>query len=114
MAQELAKTLSSKPRKEPPKLSGPKLFPKKDRVSRQVFLSEEMWRELSEAAEFHSDVFEAMGAKETVSRNDLIDGFLRWALDAYWEDKGGRPTTEDEWGRKVKRHAELLKKSEQQ
>lgn len=99
--------------KRRPTVTGPRLLPKKKTISRQVFLEPEMWEELKDTAKFHSDVFDAMEASETVSRNDLIESFLRWALDAYWEDKGGRPTSEKDRNEKVKRHAEALRKTPQ-
>jgi hypothetical protein len=98
--------------KRSPDVSGPKLLPKKKTISRQVFLEPEMWAELSDAANFHSEVFEVMGAGEKVSRNDVIASFLRWALDSYWEDKGGRPTTVKDRQAKVDRHAAALSDSE--
>lgn len=94
--------------KKGPKLSGPKLLPKKATVSRQVFLPEKMWEELKEAARFHGDAFKHLGSTEGVSRNDLIDAFLQWALDAYWDDKGGRPTSKEDWDKKAERHAQAL------
>ncbi len=74
----------------------PTLLPQDNRDPRQVFLASEMWEELTEAAKFHTLVFEKMGADEKVSRNDLIDSFLKWALEAYWDDKGGKPKTDAE------------------
>jgi hypothetical protein len=107
-------SLKKQASKKSPTVSGPKLLPQKATVSRQVFLTEEMWDELKEAARFHGDVFKRMGSSEGVSRNDLIDSFLHWALDSYWEDKGGRPTSEKDWDEKVDRHAEALKKQQQE
>lgn len=95
----------------PPQVTGPKLLPKKKTVARQVFLEPERWTELADAASFHTQVFEEMGADERVSRNDLIDSFLGWALAEYWKDKGGRPTSERDRAEKVKRHAEALTKT---
>lgn len=103
--------LSIRPPKKRPVVSGPKLLPKKRAIARNVYLAPEMWAELDEAADFHGAVFEAMGADEKVSRNDVIDAFLRWALDAYWEDKGGRPGSANELQAKAKRHADALKKA---
>lgn len=98
--------------KKSPTVSGPTLMPKKATVSRQVFLTGEMWVELKEAARFHSETFKALGSAEGVSRNDLIEAFLRWALDSYWDDKGGHPTSKEEWAKKVERHAEALRKQQ--
>lgn len=98
--------------KKPMVEKSPTLLPKEkpDRPARQVFLAPEMWRELSEAADFHTLVFKKMGVEETVSRNDLIESFLTWALDAYWDDKGGKPKTEAERSTRVAASAEKLKK----
>jgi hypothetical protein len=95
-----------------PTVSGPKLPTPKATVSRSVFLTEEMWEQLSEASRFHSETFKKLGSKEGVSRNDMIDSFLTWALESYWEDKGGRPSSDEDWARKVARHAEALKKAQ--
>lgn len=96
------------PRKTPP-VPGPKLLPNKATVARQVFLTEKMWEELKEAARFHSDLFKELKSSEGVSRNDLIDFFLEWALEAYWKEKGGKPTSKDDWDRKVIRAAEQVR-----
>jgi hypothetical protein len=98
------------PRPRSPSLmsSSPRLLPRKKPVDRKVFLEEDLWKELSDAAEFHTKVFEELGSDEKVSRNDIIDTFLRWALDAYWDDKGGKPKNATDGAAKVKRHAEKL------
>ena len=90
----------------------PTLLPKEkpERPARQVFLALEMWTKLSEAADFHTLIFEKMGETETVSRNDLIESFLKWALEAYWEDKGGEPKNEAERASRAAAAAEKLKK----
>ena len=92
-------------------VSSPVLLPKKKVLDRRVFLSADLWAELSEAAEFHQAVFSAMGADETVSRNDVVAAFLQWAVVAYWEDKGGKPTSKADAETKAKRHAEQLAKA---
>lgn len=88
----------------------PTLLPKTKREERRVFLDPSLWEELSDVAEFHSEVFAAMGAQEKVSRNDLIESFLTWAMESYWEDKGGRPISREDREKKVRRSAEHLKK----
>ncbi len=75
--------------------AGPTLLPKEKRPDRKVFLPESMWEELTRAAEFHQAAFEAIERTDSVSRNDLIENFLRWALDEYWDRVGGRPTPAD-------------------
>jgi hypothetical protein len=67
------------------------LLPQPTRPDKRVFLPEEMWSALSRAAEFHEEAFKKMGRDEAVSRNRIIENFLEWALDTYWEDKGGEP-----------------------
>lgn len=91
--------------------SGPVLVPKKKTIARSVYLEPATWLELAEAAEFQTAVFEALGHEEKVSRNDVIDAFISWALKAYWDDKGGRPTTKAERAEKARRHAEATKKN---
>lgn len=88
----------------------PTLLPKRKREERRVFLEPELWRELDHIAEFHTEVFSAMGADEKVSRNDVIAAFLQWAVDAYWQERGGRPTSDRDRTEKVRRHAEQLKR----
>jgi hypothetical protein len=98
---------SDSPKKTRP-MSGPTLFPAKKREERRVFLEPIRWEELSEVAEFHSLVFKEMGADERVSRNDIIDAFLKWATESYWDDKGGKPVTASDRLEKAKRHAKKL------
>lgn len=100
------------PAREAPTVSSPKLLPRKRPVDKKVFLEEELWLELADAARFHTQVFTEMGSEETVSRNDLIDVFLRWALKEYWEDKGGKPVTDKERADKAKRYAQKLQSAE--
>jgi hypothetical protein len=101
-------------KKPPPVTKHPTLMPKKKREERRVFLEPELWTELSEAAEFHTEVFKAMGEDETASRNDIIEAFLRWAVASYWEDKGGKPTSDADRARKASKHAEGLKAQRKQ
>lgn len=110
MGSPSVSSLRTQASKKSPLVSGPTLLPKKATVSRQVFLTEQMWNELKETARFHGDVFKLLGSTEGVTRNDLIDAFLRWALDSYWEEKGGMPTSKDDWDKKVQRHSDALRK----
>lgn len=92
-----------------PAMSSPKLLPKKRPVDKKVFLEEELWEELANAARFHTQAFKEMGSTETVSRNDLIALFLGWALDEFWEEKGGKPAPDsDAWQVKAKSFAKRL------
>lgn len=93
-----------------PTVTGPTLLPE-PATSRQVFLAPEMWDELAEAAKFHAQVFRELGSREGVSRNDIIKHFLKWALEAYWADKGGRPTSVEDRVKKAEKHAAVLKKN---
>lgn len=91
----------------------PTLLPpekKETRIARNVFLWAKFWDELSTAAEFQTDAWHEIDPKNpSVSRNDLIEGFLDWALDVYWESKGGKPKDKAEWKAKAKAEAERLK-----
>jgi hypothetical protein len=104
---------TNQPRRKPAlAVKGPKLLPSRRAISRQVVADEALWAQLGEAAEFHGDVFKAMDADEKVSRNDIVVSFLEWALQEYWDDKGGKPTSKTEWAEKVKKHAETLRAGE--
>ncbi len=92
-----------------PSLKPPSLLPKTQKEERRVFLELALWEDLTDTAEFHTETFKEMGADEKVSRNDLIESFLRWALKAFWDDKGGRPKTAAERKKKVAAFAEWLK-----
>ena len=95
-------------------VKSPTLLPKEKpagKKPRQVFLEPSFWAELSEAADFHSAVFQVMDPKnESVSRNDLVENFLRWALDVYWQNVGGRPGTDSEKQVRAAAYAAALKK----
>jgi len=71
--------------------SAPSLLPRPLRPDKRVFLPPELWEGLSRAAKFHEEAFAKMDRHESVSRNDIIESFLTWALDTYWKDKGGEP-----------------------
>lgn len=79
-----------------------------------VFLTQEMWDELTEAARFHTAAFAASGLAERVSRNDLIEDSLIWAIAAYWADKGGKPVTKTEFTERAKAFGERLKRERSQ
>ena len=90
---------------------GPEIRRKKKEVqSSSVHLAPELWAALTDTAAFATEAFAATGKPEIVSRNDLIEELLIWGLDAYWEDKGGRPTTPKERAEKVAKLAARLKK----
>jgi hypothetical protein len=93
--------------------TSPTLLPQAVRPDKRVFLPEEMWEALSRAAKFHEEVFKKMERDESVSRNKIIEGFLEWALESYWDDKGGEPPgSGPERERKVAAHAAKLLKEE--
>jgi hypothetical protein len=94
-----------------PVVTGPRIKPK-NLVRSSVYLPRQMWPELDEAADFQSLVFKHLGVEETASRNDMVREFLRWALELFWQDKGGRPISDKEREDKAKRFAELLRKEE--
>lgn len=93
---------------------GPTLLPpapeEDPRKPQNVKLLAEFWEELKEAAKFHTEVFREMDPNNpSVSRNDVIENFLRWALDVYWDDKGGRPKNAADRAAKVAATAAKLK-----
>lgn len=90
-------------------MPAPTLLPKEKREERRVFLPKKMWAALDQCAEFHQAAFDFIGAKESVSRNDLIQTFMGWAIDAYWAEKGGAPKNEKDRAEKVKRFAEAMR-----
>lgn len=91
-------------------MAGPDITPKEKKEERRVFARAELWSALTMVARFHSRVFELKGVDQKVSRNDTIEAFLDWAEKAYWEDKGGPPTSDDDFEAKAKAYAEKLKK----
>lgn len=98
-------------RRRSPLVRGPKLVPPEELQRGTVYLPPEYWAQLDSVAKFHTKVYGALGAKGKVSRNDVIASFLEWALDEYWADKGGQPTTDAEADSKARAHAEALRKS---
>jgi hypothetical protein len=86
-------------------VTGPAISPKPKRKARKLYLEDSLWERLSYAADFHGEVFEAMGSNEKVSINDIAESFLEWSDGAYWADKGGRPESKQDRAEKVKRHA---------
>lgn len=83
-----------------------------ERTPRSVFLFLQQWDDLTEAADFHSEAFKAIDTKNpAVSRNDLIENFLQWALAVYWEENvGGKPKGDAERKVKLAAFVEKLKK----
>lgn len=86
--------------------------PTEQRVDRKLFLFREHWDELADLAEFHQEVFREMKSTESVSRNDIIENFIKWAEDRYWERVGGAPTSDADRAKKIVLLAELLKKEQ--
>lgn len=74
-----------------------------------MFLEPEVWEQLTDTAKFHTEAFAETDHVESVSRNDLIESFLKWALEAFWTDKGGMPKTPAERKKKVTAFAVLIK-----
>ncbi len=64
---------------------------------------------MSEAAELHTQTFKRIGKKETVSRNDLVEDFLKWALASFWEERGENPRTDADREKWLTVAAEILK-----
>lgn len=90
-------------------MTGPRLLPKRPPgTPRQVYLPKEKWERLKAAAKFHSDAFKGLGSTEGVSRNEMIEDLLEWALEAYWEQVGGPPGPKDR-AAKVEKMTEILR-----
>lgn len=99
------------PLKRRPVPKPPKMLPRTKPVDRKVYLASERWDELMEAASFQTAAFKAAGSTESVSRNDIVDFLLGWALEAFWEGKGGKPAVDTaEWRAKVEAEAARIKK----
>lgn len=105
-----------------PQLQGPVIRPKRKKEERRVFLEPELWTALTRAATFHEKVFGELhrlkGLKaddaQKLSRNDIIEGFLEWALAEYWNDKGGEPPeAASEYAEKVRAFAKRMLADEQ-
>lgn len=80
------------------------------RKAQNVKLLPDFWAELSETSAFHTDVWKEIDPKApSVPRNDLVDGFLRWANEVYWDDVGGKPKNAEDRAAKVKLKAEKLR-----
>lgn len=98
---------------QPPTSASPKVRRRKVRRKRvPVALPDQMWADLAYAARFATAAFKHSGDPESVSRNDFIEDSLTWALAAYWEDKGGEPSSEEEFEKKAKAHGAKLKARE--
>lgn len=96
-------------------MAGPEGPPPRDEtIARSVYLSPQLWDALKKTADFHTRFFKARGLDQVASRNDMIDSFLRWAVEEYWIDKGGEPTSEREMDEKADRHAEKMKAQNKQ
>jgi hypothetical protein len=94
-------------------MPGPHLLPKPKREERRVFLPKELWKRLDDCAEFHQEAFDVLGAKESVSRNDIIEVFMGWAIKAYWADRGGYPENARDRAEKARAFAESMRKTDQ-
>lgn len=110
IARVLAVSMSHKPTTSPDVSSPPGVPLKKLPRASQVRMDDEDWKDLDEIARFHEETFRLQGAKQDVSRNDVIVAFLAWARGAFWDDKGGRPKNEKEFQEKVKQHVARLAK----
>lgn len=102
----------SRPVVTKPQRAGPQLLPKEKKVDRKVFLPEPQWDALARAAEFHEEAFKFLDRNESVSRNDIVQTFLKWALEEYWAGFGGEPTSATDRQRKVELLAERILKDE--
>lgn len=101
--------LVTQPSRRGPALSAPNFFPA-NLIQRLVSFDPDDWAELKEIAEFHSDVFKKMGADQNASRQDMHAALMKWAIDEYWKDKGGKPTSKADWAEKAEKFSHRLKK----
>lgn len=99
---------SPTPATRPPSVP-PRVRPTKKPIDKRVFLEESLWDDLTEMAQWHTDLFKGAGVDETVSRNDIIAEFLAWAVSQYWISIGGKPSDEKDRLAKLKREIEKLK-----
>lgn len=76
----------------------------------KVRLTSQLWDELAEAAQFETEVWALAKFDKVVSRNDLIEKYLLWALKEYWEEKDGKPTSREDRASKAKAAAEALRR----
>lgn len=88
----------------------PKMLPRTKPIDRKVYLDAERWAQLMDAARFQTEAFAAAGSTESVSRNDIVDFLLGWALDAFWEGKGGKPLSVEDRAKKVEAEAARIRK----
>lgn len=79
------------------------------RDEKRVFLAPEKWLAIDDVAAFHDEAYELLKIKQSVSRNDVVERFVDWALEQFWEAKGGRPKTAAERKKKVAEFAEEMK-----
>lgn len=84
-----------------------------EKSPRQVFLERSVWAELKDAAKFHTETFRLMNpAAASVSRNEIVENFVNWALGVYWTRVGGKPKNAAERGEKMKTLAVELRKEQ--
>lgn len=92
--------------------NGPNLLPTRLLPPKKVVIEEGLWAELQELAEFHQATFKKMGSADKVSRTEVVDTFLRWAVEQFWKDRGGKPTNESDRDKKAGDYAAFLKKQQ--
>lgn len=84
---------------------------KSKKVSRQVFLDPELWERLMKIADFQTEAWKMVDPKNlSTSRNTVIESFLVWAADTFWENRGGEPTSLGDREEKLAPYSAQLKK----
>ena len=92
-----------------PMIDPPDFLPTQ-RDEKRVFLEPEKWVELEDVADFTNEAYEELKIKGALSRNDVIERLLIWGLEAFWDERGGRPKTITERKKKVAEYAAWLKR----
>ncbi len=95
----------------------PVVIPKKKLLARSIGLDPDIWDELDEVANYETVVhreLKSLDQESEVSRNEVVGSFLRWALDTWWQARGGRPTSERERAEKLRADVERRKKEDKQ
>lgn len=91
--------------------SGPSIVPPRLATPKKVVLADDLLKRVDQVAKFYDDVFRKMGAKDpSTSRTEVVDEFMRWAIDQFWKDRGGEPQTGEERSRRVAQYAGELEK----
>lgn len=92
-----------------PMINPPDFLPVQ-RDEKRVFLEPERWADLEDVASFTNEAYEELKIKGALSRNDIVERLLGWGLEAFWDERGGRPKSVADRKKKVAEYAAWLKK----